>query len=262
MRKLNTIKLRGKDLLFYACLLILWQAVYWLGVTVFGVWKSYSFPNPVSVAESLFRLFYDGNMLLAVAYSLKRVGIGFLFSLLAGVAFGMAVTKSAYLKRNLKPLLVGIQSLPSICWVPFAILWFGLKEGAIIFVVFMGTVFSVSLAVEDAINTIPPIFIKTAKTMGADRASLFSGVILPAALPQFVAGLKHSWSFAWRALMSGEVLSSCVGLGYTLMIGRDMADINQVMAVMVIILIVGILVDRLVFSTVLNRMHRKRGTLL
>lgn len=171
----------------------------------------------------------------------------------------MLITYVKYLNRNLKPLLMGIQTLPSICWVPFAILWFGLAEKAIIFVVVMGSVFSVSLAIENSIRNIPVIYTKVAKTMGAGRKDILLHVVLPAALPGFVSGLRQSWSFAWRALMSGEVMSSFIGLGYVLMLGRDLADINQVMAVMIVIIIVGIIIDKFVFSIAENRMLKKRG---
>ena len=253
------IKSRVHSALFYLGVVLIWQLVYFVGVDLLGQWKSYAFPNPVGVLESMVRLAGTGTLLPAVLYSLKRALIGFCMAFLLGVPMGILVSNSVYLNKNLKPLLMGVQSLPSICWVPFAILWFGLKENAIIFVVVMGTVGSIALAIEDAIRGIPPIYIKAAKTMGADKKALMIHVILPAALPAFIAGLRQSWSFAWRALMAGEILSSCVGLGYILMMGRDLADINQVMAVMVVIIVVGILVDRFVFSSILGRMRIKRG---
>ena len=143
--------------------------------------------------------------------------------------------------------------------MPFAILWFGLNESSIIFVVVMGSVFSISLAVESGIKEVPPIYIKAAKTMGVTPANMYTKVIFPAALPSFVAGLKQAWSFAWRALMSGEVMSASVGLGYTLMIGRDLADINQVMTVMLVIVLIGIVIDKGIFSSVENYLLKKRG---
>lgn len=188
-----------------------------------------------------------------------RVLTGFAISLVVGVLFGILIIQSEYLSRNLKPLLLGIQTLPSVCWVPFAILWFGLNESSIIFVVVMGSVFSISLAVESGIKEVPPIYIKAAKTMGVTPANMYTKVIFPAALPSFVAGLKQAWSFAWRALMSGEVMSASVGLGYTLMIGRDLADINQVMTVMLVIVLIGIVIDKGIFSSVENYLLKKRG---
>lgn len=259
MQKKNTMKKRICSAAFYIAIIAVWQLAAVLGAEVFGWWKSYTFPNPAGVLESLIRLTGDGTLLLAVLYSMRRVVIGFGLAVLIGLAFGIIITNSKFLNHNLKPLLLGIQTLPSICWVPFAILWFGLKESAIIFVVVMGAAFSVSLSIDNAIHNIPPIYIKAAKTMGADKCQLFTQVIFPAALPEFVSGLKQAWSFAWRALMSGEVMSAVVGLGYTLNLGRDMADINQVMAVMLVIVVIGIVIDKLVFSRIEKKLLKKRG---
>ncbi len=259
MQKKNTIAAKLNNLLFYIALILIWQGVYYWGTAIAGLWKPYALPNPLGVVESLKKLAVTGVLFQATAYSLRRALIGFLLSILIGTVLGLVIAASDYFNRNLKPLLTGIQSLPSVCWVPFAILWFGLDESAILFVVVIGSTFSVSLAIENAIRTVPPLYIKAARTMGASHLQLYRDVIFPAALPGFLAGLKQSWSFAWRALMSGEVMSAYVGLGYTLMAGRDIADINQVTAVMLIIILVGILIDRLVFSNLEHRILKQRG---
>ena len=253
---MKTRKLAG-SVLFLIGLLAAWQLLY---VADWLAWaKPYAVPHPSGVAQSVQALLANGTLFAAVAKSMLRVLTGFAISLVVGVLFGILIIQSEYLSRNLKPLLLGIQTLPSVCWVPFAILWFGLNESSIIFVVVMGSVFSISLAVESGIKEVPPIYIKAAKTMGVTPANMYTKVIFPAALPSFVAGLKQAWSFAWRALMSGEVMSASVGLGYTLMIGRDLADINQVMTVMLVIVLIGIVIDKGIFSSVENYLLKKRG---
>jgi NitT/TauT family transport system permease protein len=253
------IRRKYNTMYFYFGVLIIWQLVYHLGVNVFEIWKGYSFPNPAAVLNSLFHLSKEGVLLQAILCSLRRATWGYIFALSIGVAIGILMEINAYLKRSILPILIGGQSIPSICWVPFAILWFGLQESAIIFVVFMGSVFSVILSINNAIEEVPNIYTKVAKTMGASRRNILVRVILPAACPSFVSGLKQSWSFAWRALMSGEVLYSCSGLGYTLIMGRELADINQVMAVMIVIIFVGMLIDKLIFSNILCILLKKRG---
>lgn len=146
--------------------------------------------------------------------------------------------------------------------MPFAILWFGLGESAIIFVVVMGSAFSIAIAVESGIKSVPPIYIRAARTMGVSGQRLYTKVIFPAALPSFVSGLKQGWSFAWRALMSGEVMSASVGLGFTLTQGRDLADINQVMTVMLVIVFIGIVIDKGIFTSIEQHILRKRGLTL
>lgn len=249
------------SILFYVGLIALWQLLY-VAATEWLEWmKPYAVPNPLGVWESFTTLLTEGTLLMAVGSSMMRVFIGFLIAVVIGVILGIAIIRSRYLENNLKPFILGIQTLPSICWVPFAILWFGLNESAIIFVVVMGSAFGIALAVESGIKSVPPLYIRAAQTMGVNGFSLYRKVVFPAALPGFVGGLKQGWSFAWRALMSGEVMSASVGLGYTLMVGRDLADINQVMTVMLIIVLIGILIDKGFFSNVENHLLRKRGLL-
>lgn len=244
---------------FYIGLLLLWQLLYVVATDWFSWAKPYAVPHPSGVWASICSLFTSGTLQSAIASSILRVIIGFLIACGIGILFGILIIQSEFIARNLKPLILGIQTLPSICWVPFAILWFGLGEGAIIFVVVMGSAFSITLAVESGIKNVPPIYIKAAKTMGLSQKKLYFRVIFPAALPSFLAGLKQGWSFAWRALMSGEVMSASVGLGYTLMLGRDLADINQVMTVMLVIIFIGIIIDKGIFSSLEQHVLRKRG---
>lgn len=261
MQKQNMTRNKSvlQGLCFYIAVILVWQCAFWLGTSVLEIWKPYAFPSPIGVVESFGNLLKDGSLLVAVLQSIKRCLLGFCISLVIGAVAGIAITHFAFLKRNLKPLMLGIQTLPSICWVPFAILWFGLKESAITFVVVMGSVFSVALAIEDAFSQVPSLYIKAARTMGTGKRQLYRYVMLPAALPGIVSGMKQSWSFAWRALMSGEVMSSYVGLGYALMTGRDMADINRVMAVMIVIVVLGILIEKFVFGNIERRLKKKRG---
>jgi len=260
LQKKNMTKIISA-LTFGVVLILLWQLVFFVGVDLLKLWKPYAFPSPLGVFKSLITLAEGWEIFLAVLHSLRRAVTGFLIAIVLGTILGLLITNIPYLKQNLKPFILGVQSLPSICWVPFAILWFGLRDTSILFVVVMGTMFSVAASVENAIMTIPALYVKAAKTMGASRKDLYRYVIFPAALPAIIAGLKQAWSFAWRALMSGEVMSASIGLGYSLMLGRDMADINQVMAVMIVIVVVGILIDNFVFSLWEKKVLKKRGML-
>jgi NitT/TauT family transport system permease protein len=145
-------------------------------------------------------------------------------------------------------MVVGLQTLPSICWLPLALLWFGLSQRAVIFVVVMGATFAITTAVVDGLRHVPPILLKAGRTLGADGMQLSTRVILPAALPTIVTGLKLGWSFAWRSLMAGELLYSEKGLGRVITTGRDLGDMAQVVAAMLIILLIGLVVDQYVFG--------------
>lgn len=246
-------------LLFAIVLIALWQGIYWIGVEALSIRKPYAMPSPLGVAESFWDLSGSGALWEAAGKSLLRGVSGFAIAVLLGLALGLLIYRFACLQKNLKPILLGVQTLPSVCWVPFSILWFGLSNQAILFVVVMGAAFSIAISVENAMRNIQPIYRKVAMTLGANQKQMYFQVVLPAALPELVAGLKQGWSFAWRALMAGEVMTTSIGLGQTLITGRDLADINQVTLVMLVIIILGILVDKCIFSVLERHILKKRG---
>ncbi len=250
-----------QQLFFLAGIVALWQIVCLVGVDLLHVWKSYAMPSPAGVFSSFCRLLGDGSLLQATGNSLLRGVTGYAISILLGGLLGFLMNHFPFLHNNLRPLVMGIQTLPSVCWVPFSILWFGLTQQAILFVVVMGSAFSMAMAADNAIANVPPIYKKAALTMGATQKQIYWKVILPASLPELISGLKQGWSFAWRALMSGEVMTTCIGLGQTLITGRNLADINQVMLVMIVIVLVGILIDRLIFRALEKHVYKKRGLL-
>lgn len=260
MRKKNTIwsKIIEK-ILFFILLILLWQVIAYIGVEVLHVWKSYTMPTPIGVWNKIFTLFSDISIYLAILASLRRVFVGYILAIVIGAVIGILIVRFPYLERNLKPIILGLQTLPSICWLPFAILWYGLNESAIIFVIVIGSAFSIAISVENSFKSVDPILIRAAKTMGANQKELYTKVILPASTPMLISGLKQGWSFAWRALMSGEMMSATVGLGQVLLLGRELADINQVMVVMIMIVIIGSVIDKCIFSNIEKRVRKSRG---
>lgn len=155
--------------------------------------------------------------------------------------------------------MLGLQVLPSICWLPLAILWFGLSEQAIQFVVIMGAFLSIAIATDGGIRNIPPIYLRAAKTMGIKGLDLYRRVVLPAALPSIVTGMKLGWSFAWRSLMAGELIFVSIGLGHLLQTGRELNDMAQVVAVMMVIAGVGLAFDQLIFAQLERRIRHQWG---
>jgi len=242
---------------FYLVLLALWQGVFYLGVEVLGIWKPYAFPSPLGVFASFGNLLSRGLLFVGLQASLWRLVVGFSMALALGLILGLIIARIAFLDANLRPLLLGLQTLPSVCWVPFAILWFGLGSASIIFIQVVGSTFAMSLAVVAGIRNIDPLYIKVAQAYNAKGWKLVYRVIFPAALPDLITGMKQAWSFAWRGLMAGEMLVGNSGLGQILMMGRELADINQVAAMMIVILLVGVLVEILIFGR-LERQIRER----
>lgn len=156
-------------ILFFLLLLLLWQGTYWIGVDVFDIFKSYSVPSPLGVGKCFFELMQDGSLLQATLNSLFRGFIGYAIAVLIGVMLGVSLYHFKYLQKNMKPIILGIQTLPSVCWVPFSILWFGLSTQAILFVVVMGSAFGIAISVDNAIKNIPTIYTRAALTMGAGQ---------------------------------------------------------------------------------------------
>ncbi|WP_188128373.1 ABC transporter permease [Propionispora hippei] len=260
MPKLNsTVTGILKKILFYLILIAIWESAYKLGVDILHVWKPYIFPSPVDVLKTLAGLIGDNSLGIAVLASAKRIFIGYLLSMALGIVIGLLVVRFKYLDENLSPLILGMQTLPSICWLPFAILWYGLNESAIIFVIAIGSTFAVAMSIESGIKNINPLYLRAAKTMGAKGFTSYRYVTIPASLPSLISGLKQGWSFAWRALMAGEMMSATKGLGQVLMVGRDLADISQVMAVMLVIIILGVAVDKLIFGRLENNVRQRWG---
>ena len=190
---------------------------------------------------------------------MKRLVMGYSLSLFIGLSIGLALVKYKYIDKNCSPLILGLQTLPSICWLPFAILWYGLNENAIIFVIAIGSTFAIAIATESGIKNVSPLYIKAGRNMGASGAALYWNIIIPASLPAIISGMKQGWSFAWRGLMAGEMLAASKGLGQVLMTGRELADISQVVAVMLIIILLGLSIDKLVFSKIETDIRQKWG---
>jgi NitT/TauT family transport system permease protein len=226
-----------------------------------GPWPRWLFPDPLAVGRSFAALAADGRLPAAVARSLSRLVQGYGLSVAIGVPLGILMARSAAANAALRPVVLGLQALPSICWLPLAILWFGLSEAAILFVVLMGSLLSVAIASEDAVAGVDPVLIRAAGTLGLRGLRFHLGVLLPAALPGVLTGLKLGWSFAWRALMAGELLFVAGGLGQLLQAGRELLDAAQVMAVMAAIVIVGVAVDQGLFRILELRVRRRWGLL-
>ena len=243
-----------KHAIFYGVLIGLW-----ILLAELKIWPPYVFPTPQGVFDSLRAGFADHSFWIAIGVSMKRMIVGYALSVVLGMVLGLGVASNKFLEETMGGLLVSLQSLPSICWLPLAVLWFGLTEKAILFVVVMGSLLSVTIAMETGRQQMPKIYGMAGRNLGARGFRLFWYVLLPASLPYIVSGLKQGWAFAWRSLISGEMIFVSLGLGQLLMMGRDLNDMSQVIAVMILIIAIGYIVDGLVFKTIERHLQRKWG---
>ncbi|MCI0362974.1 MAG: ABC transporter permease subunit, partial [Phycisphaerales bacterium] len=159
------------------------------------------------------------------------------------------------------PLFLGLQTLPSVCWVPLAILTLGINESAILMVLVLGSFFATAIALRDGLRTIPPIYERAGLMLAATNWRLYRYVLLPASLPAMASSLRQGFSFAWRSLMGAELIFMLQnqGLGFLLNIGREFADVAQVVAVMIVMIAIGMTVDRWVFAQIERRVRNRFG---
>ncbi|MER5279499.1 ABC transporter permease [Streptomyces sp. NPDC002809] len=243
-----------------ALVLLLWQLAVALHLK-----ETYQLPPPLDVWDALAKEWRRGTILDVVWQSVSRGGVGFAVSLAIGTPLGLLVSQTPWLRTAIGPILSGLQSLPSVAWVPAAIIWFGLGNTTIYAVVLLGAVPSIANGLIAGIDRTPPLYLRAGQVIGAHGLSRIRHVLLPAALPGYVAGLKQGWAFSWRSLMAAELIASSpdlgVGLGQLLETGRAYQDMPLVLGVIVLILGVGIGVELLVFSPVERHVLRGRGLL-
>lgn len=216
-------------------------------------------PGPVAVARELAAGVRDGTLVRALLTSTARLAVGYVVALALGVPLGTALARSSLVKQSFGPVVLGLSSVPSICWLPVAILWFGLSEWAIQVVVVLGAALPVAVATENAVKHVPPSIERAARTMGARGARLMLTVTLPAALPGILGGAKIGWTFALRSLMAGELLFVSGGLGQLLETGRDLGDTALVLAVVVVIVALGRASESLLFARADRAIARRWG---
>jgi NitT/TauT family transport system permease protein len=229
---------------FYAALLGLWQLLYEL-----EIWSPYLFRSPGEVWEELRKYIDNGLLWDAIQATMKRMFVGYMLAFLAGTLIGIACGAMRWVDETMGGLVLGLQSLPSISWIPLAILWFGLNDDAIIFVVFMGSVCAIAISARDGVRNIPPLQQRTARVFGASRWQSIRYVTLPGMVPSMVQGLKLGWSFSWRSLMAGEIIvQGTIGVGGLLQTGRDLNNMSLILAIMSVIIAIGVIVDRFLFG--------------
>lgn len=244
--------------------LILILGVWWLVTDVLKLYPPYVFPSPSAVWKEIeYGLFgtgpQDGKLLSAIGGSLRRVLTGYIIAVLLGGVVGLLMGAWLPLRTTLGAYLTGIQSVPSIAFVPFAILFLGLNERAVLFVVILEGFIPVALAVSGALLNVPPALRVAGRTLGARGLSLTLRVLLPASLPNILTGLRTAWSFAWRALVGGELLIAGVAsLGEQLEVGRNTANVGLVLGTIIIIGIIGGLFDT-VLRAIESRVRRDYG---
>jgi NitT/TauT family transport system permease protein len=251
-----------KRLLIWIIFLAIWEMAF----RIFA-WRFWLFPAPSTILRSFIDMLslsaaFGGRPLIqAPLVSILRLLTGFSISIALGAFLGLTMWRWQELDKFLGPLFLGLQTLPSVCWVPLAILIFGINEYGIHFVLVMGSFFAIAIALRDGLATIPPIYRRAGLMLGATGWKLYCYVLLPASLPALATSLRQGFSFAWRSLMGAELMFTVQkhGLGFLLDTGRNFADVAQVVSVMIVMVLIGMTADRLAFAKLQHRVQTRFG---
>ena len=221
--------------------LLIWQCIVWSG------WKpEYALPGPRAVLARLWEDLQTAELWEAIGITLRRGVWGFAIAIVIGVVVGALVSQFKFLRSAVGSMITGLQTMPSIAWFPLAILLFKLSDAAITFVVVLGAAPSVANGLIHGIDHIPQNLTRAGRVLGARGLVAYRHVILPAALPDFVAGLKQGWAFAWRSLLAGElivIIANQTSLGQYLAFNRELADAEGLIAIMIVIFVIGVVID-------------------
>lgn len=234
----------------------------WELVVLSGWRPDYVLPGPFAVLGRLWEDLLTGDIAAAAAITMKRALLGYGIALVVGVAVGLLLARVKLLRSAAGSLLTGLQTMPSVAWFPLAILLFQLSEAAILAVVVLGAAPSIAIGLLTSTDQVPPLLVRAGRVMGARGLSLYRHIIIPAALPGFVAGLKQGWAFAWRSLMAGELLviiGHAPSIGVRLQFSRELSDAEGLLAWMIVVMALGVMVDGLVFGALERRIREGRG---
>ncbi|MGW3425898.1 ABC transporter permease [Streptomyces phaeochromogenes] len=244
-----------------ALVLVVWQVLVWAKVT-----DSYKLPAPSAVWDEVSEAWLQGTLLEYIWTSVSRGLLGFLMALAIGTPLGLLVARVKFVRAAIGPILSGLQSLPSVAWVPPAVLWLGLNDSMMYAVILLGAVPSIANGLVSGVDQVPPLYLRAGRTLGATGLRGTWHIVVPAALPGYLAGLKQGWAFSWRSLMAAEIIASSpdlgIGLGQLLENGRTANSMSMVFLAILLILIVGIAIDLLIFSPLERRVLRSRGLLV
>ncbi|MFE4826425.1 ABC transporter permease [Streptomyces sp. NPDC056672] len=244
-----------------ALVLVVWQILVWAKIT-----DDYKLPSPSAVWDEVADAWAQGTLLGYIWTSVSRGLLGFLLSLAIGTPLGLLVARVRFVRAAIGPILSGLQSLPSVAWVPPAVIWLGLNDSMMYAVILLGAVPSIANGLVSGVDQVPPLFLRAGRTLGATGLRGTWHIVMPAALPGYLAGLKQGWAFSWRSLMAAEIIASSpdlgVGLGQLLENGRTVGSMPMVFLAIFLILIVGIAIDLLIFSPLERRVLRGRGLLV
>jgi len=246
----------GPPLAGVAALIVVWAIV--AAATTSRGW-----PSPIDAWNALRHGIADGTIPQAAWRTILRLAFSFAVSIAIGTALGGALSLNEFVRRSVRPLVVALQITPAIAVLPLAINWFNATERAVVFVAIVGAFPSVTIATISSVRQVPPLLVRAGRTLGAGGWELYRSVVLPAALPGYMAGVQQAWGFAWKSLLAGEIIigaSRATGLGQIL--ARSQNDVPALLAALAVVVVIGVAVEYLVFGQMDRRIRGRRGLLV
>jgi len=232
--------------------------LWWL-ISATGWVSSTNLPSPATVAHKFAHRTATGKFPEEILHSLIRLVFGMAVAAVVGTAIGIQMAASGIFRRSVGSLVTGLQAMPPIAWLPLAALWFGFNERAVVFVTILGAFPAIAMATASAIQQVSPVLVRAGRTLGADGWELYRHVVVPAAVPGYVEGLRQGWVFAWRSLLAAEIIiRGGKGLGHALTKAGGHFDVASILALMVVVFVIGILID-CGFSVLDRSVRARRG---
>lgn len=251
-----------RRIIFVAVIIGIWEVISKLGIFPTFMFPPIIIPNEpggVTVIGTLISSTLSGQILTATGTTLARLLAGFSIAVVLGLTFGFLIARYKWVDDTLGFFVTALQSIPSIVWFPLAIVWFGLGNTAILFIVAIGATWTMTVNSSAGFKNVPSIYLNAAKTLGSSGSHLVRTVVIPASIPHIISGLRVAWAFAWRAIMAGELLGSTGGLGYLLDLGRSIQAMDLVLSIMIVIGIIGTIIDNQVFLRMERAVARRYG---
>ncbi|MFD2238129.1 ABC transporter permease [Aureimonas populi] len=211
----------------------------WQGLTSSGIVDGFLLPSPFAVAGALWQMALDGSLWVHLGASLQRVAVGFLLACIVGLALGLLCGWWRAFSDYIRPVVEALRPIPPLAWIPITILWFGLGDAASYFLVFLGAVFPAFLATYTAVRGLDRNQMNAALCLGAGPWQLLRDVLIPASLPIILPGLRIALGIGWMCVVTAELIAAQTGLGYLIQQSRMLFQINNVVAGMVTIGLVG-----------------------
>jgi NitT/TauT family transport system permease protein len=234
-------------------------AVWWIASALVS---SPTLPSPATVWSAFLRGMSDGTIPEAAAKTLLRLLFSFAAAIVIGTLIGIGLALNVFARRSIQPIIVALQITPFIAWLPLAVVWFGATERAVVFVTIVGSFPSMTLATMAAMRQVPPLYRRAGRTLGAEGWTLYRHVIFPAALPGYVGGLQQAWGFAWKALMASELIITAAGAtGLGQLLAHTQSNVPALLAALGVIVVIGVLVDYLIFNRLDRHVRKRRGLL-